>query len=106
MTFALSTCDDQSETSIGVPRDPTLGLVLLGMIKYFLLIIHIAKLLKTFSIVRPLLLTAYYITIAVAIAIVTMTFALGALRVSWWHLLCLSQLISHSASVTIVDRTF
>ncbi len=79
MTFALGTrndlvknrCDDLNKPIVRVLQNPILGWILLDIIKYFLHIIYIVKLLKTFLI-------AYSITIADAvITIVTMTFALN-----------------------------
>ncbi len=83
MTFALGISDELAKTSIGVLRDPTLGLVVLGMIKYFLLIIYIAKQIRTFEIIRSSLLIAHSITVIVTIAIVIMPFAFGAIGVGW-----------------------
>ncbi len=82
MIFALGTRDDPAMTSVRVLQDSTLEWVLLGIIKYFLLIIiYIVKLIRTLSIIWPLLPTAHFITVAIAIAIITKTFALGEIGV-------------------------
>lgn len=63
--------DNLAKTSVGISWDFTLE------IKYFLLIIYIVHILKTFYIIRPLLLIAYTITVAdVFVTIVIMSFTL------------------------------
>ncbi len=77
------TRNDPVKTTVRVPQNPTLGWVFLGIIKYFVFIIYIAKLLRTFLIVSLLLLTANSITVTVLIVIVTITFALDAIGIVW-----------------------
>ena len=42
-------CDNLVKISVGILQDLTLGNIFLGITKYFLLIIYIAKLFKTFK---------------------------------------------------------
>lgn len=53
-----------------------------------------------------MLLISYSIIITVPVAIVTMIFALDAIKISWWHFFRLIYIITYFANITIGDITF